>query len=344
MNFTATQIAEILEGDIIGDPNIEVSKLAKIEEGTEGSLTFLSNEKYTSYLYTTNASIAIVNKTFKPTKEIGVTLIKVDDAYAAFSKLLTFYNEAKQHKIGKEDPHFISGSAKVGINIYLGAFTYIGNNVKIGDDVKIYPHCYIGDNVTIESGSTLFSGVKIYSDCIIGNNCKIHSGAVIGADGFGFAPDKNKVYTAIPQLGNVIIEDNVDIGANTTIDRATLGSTIIRKGVKLDNLIQVGHNCEIDENTVIAAQTGISGSTKIGKRAMIGGQAAFAGHIKVGDDTIVSGFSGVRKSVKDKDIVIGFPAYNIHKWNKSSAIVRNLPSYVAKISELEKEIKALKAK
>ena len=344
MNFTATQIAEILEGDIIGDPNIEVSKLAKIEEGTEGSLTFLSNEKYTSYLYTTNASIAIVNKTFKPTQEIGVTLIKVDDAYSAFSKLLTFYNEAKQHKTGKEDPHFISESAKVGINIYLGAFTYIGNNVKIGDDVKIYPHCYIGDNVTIESGSTLFSGVKIYSDCFIGYNCKIHSGAVIGADGFGFAPDKNKVYTAIPQLGNVIIEDNVDIGANTTIDRATLGSTIIRKGVKLDNLIQIGHNCEIDENTVIAAQTGISGSTKIGKRAMIGGQTAFAGHIKVGDDTIVSGFSGVRKSVKDKDIVIGFPAYNIHKWNKSSAIVRNLPSYVAKISELEKEIKALKAK
>ena len=344
MNFTATQIAEILEGDIIGDPNIEVSKLAKIEEGTEGSLTFLSNEKYTSYLYTTDASIAIVNKTFKPTQEIGVTLIKVDDAYSAFSKLLTFYNEAKQHKTGKEDPHFISESAKVGINIYLGAFTYIGNNVKIGDDVKIYPHCYIGDNVTIESGSTLFSGVKIYSDCIIGYNCKIHSGAVIGADGFGFAPDKNKVYTAIPQLGNVIIEDNVDIGANTTIDRATLGSTIIRKGVKLDNLIQVGHNCEIDENTVIAAQTGISGSTKIGKRAMIGGQTAFAGHIKVGDDTIVSGFSGVRKSVKDKDIVIGFPAYNIQKWNKSSAIVRNLPSYVAKISELEKEIKALKAK
>ena len=344
MNFTATQIAEILEGDIIGDPNIEVSKLAKIEEGTEGSLTFLSNEKYTSYLYTTNASIAIVNKTFKPTQEIGVTLIKVDDAYSAFSKLLTFYNEAKQHKTGKEDPHFISESAKVGINIYLGAFTYIGNNVKIGDDVKIYPHCYIGDNVTIESGSTLFSGVKIYSDCFIGYNCKIHSGAVIGANGFGFAPDKNKVYTAIPQLGNVIIEDNVDIGANTTIDRATLGSTIIRKGVKLDNLIQIGHNCEIDENTVIAAQTGISGSTKIGKRAMIGGQTAFAGHIKVGDDTIVSGFSGVRKSVKDKDIVIGFPAYNIHKWNKSSAIVRNLPSYVAKISELEKEIKALKAK
>jgi UDP-3-O-[3-hydroxymyristoyl] glucosamine N-acyltransferase len=344
MNFTAKQIAEILEGDVIGDPNIEVSMLAKIEEGTQGSLTFLSNEKYTSHLYSTKASIVIVNKTFKPTQEIAATLIKVVDAYAAFSKLLTFYNDAKQHKTGKEEPNFVSKSAILGINIYLGAFAYIGNNVKIGDDVKIYPHCYIGDNVTVASGTTLFSGVKIYSDCMIGNNCKIHAGTIIGADGFGFAPDENKVYTAIPQLGNVIIEDNVDIGANSTIDRATLGSTIIRKGVKLDNLIQVGHNCEIDENTVIAAQTGVSGSTKIGKRVMIGGQAAFAGHIKIGDDAVVSGFSGVRKSVKDKDIVIGFPAYNIQKWNKSSAIVRNLPSYVAKISELEKEIKALKAK
>ncbi|MDG1805290.1 UDP-3-O-(3-hydroxymyristoyl)glucosamine N-acyltransferase [Flavicella sp.] len=344
MKFTATQIAELLEGDIVGDPNVEVSKLAKIEEGTEGALTFLSNEKYTSYIYTTNASLAIVNKSFEPTKKISATLIKVDDAYAAFTKLLTFYNEVKQNKTGKEEPHFISDSAEIGINIYLGAFAYIGNNVKIGDDVKIYPHCYIGDNVTIESGTTLFSGVKVYSDCKIGNNCKIHAGAIIGADGFGFAPDENKVYTAIPQIGNVIIEDNVDIGANTTIDRATLGSTIIRKGVKLDNLIQIAHNCEIDENTVIAAQTGISGSTKIGKRTMIGGQAAFAGHIKIGDDVVVSGFSGVRKNVKDKDIVIGFPAYNIQKWNKSSAIVRNLPSYVEKINELEKEIKALKEK
>lgn len=342
MKFTATQIAEILEGDIVGDPNIEVSKLAKIEEGVEESLTFLSNEKYTSYIYSTKASITIVNKSFEPTHELFTTLIKVDDAYGAFTKLLTFYNEAKQNKSGREEPNYVSDSADLGINIYLGAFAYIGNNVKIGDDVKIYPHCYIGDNVTIKNGTTLFSGVKIYADCIIGENCKIHAGAIIGADGFGFAPDENKVYTSIPQLGNVIIENNVDIGANTTIDRATLGSTIVKNGVKLDNLIQVAHNCEIDENTVIAAQTGISGSTKIGKRVMIGGQAAFAGHIKIGDDSVVSGFSGVRKNVKEKDIVIGFPAYNIQKWNKSSAIVKNLPSYVAKISELEKEIKALK--
>tara|TARA_B100000809_G_scaffold249300_2_gene280479 strand:+ start:51062 stop:52096 length:1035 start_codon:yes stop_codon:yes gene_type:complete len=344
MKFTAIQIAEILEGEVVGDPNTEVSEFSKIEEGTSGSLTFLSNEKYTSYIYSTEASIAIVNKTFEPTQKIVTTLIKVKDAYQAFASLLTFYNEAKNNKSGKEDPHFVSDSATLGINIYLGAFSYIGNNVKIGDEVKIYPNCYIGDNVTIEKGTTLFSGVKIYSDCTIGRNCKIHAGAVIGADGFGFAPDAQKVYTAIPQLGNVVIEDNVDIGANTTIDRATLGSTIIRKGVKLDNLIQIGHNCEIDENTVIAAQAGVSGSTKIGKRVMIGGQAAFAGHIKIGDDAVVSGFSGVRKSVKDKDIVIGFPAYNIKKWNKSSAIIKNLPSYVVKISELEKEIKALKEK
>lgn len=344
MKFTAIQIAELLEGEVVGNPNTEVSRLSKIEEGTSGSLTFLSNEKYTSFIYSTQASITIVNKTFEPSQEISTTLIKVKDAYAAFTTLLTFYNEVKNNKTGKEDPHFVSDSVSLGINIYLGAFSYLGSNVKIGDDVKIYPNCYIGDNVTIADGTTLFSGVKVYADCVIGSNCKIHAGAVIGADGFGFAPDENKVYTAIPQIGNVVIEDNVDIGANTTIDRATMGSTIIRKGVKLDNLIQIAHNCEVDENTVIAAQTGVSGSTKIGKRAMIGGQAAFAGHIKIGDDTIVSGFSGVRKNVKDKDIVIGFPAYNIQKWNKSSAIVRNLPSYVAKINELEKEIKALKEK
>lgn len=342
MEFSANQIAEILEGEIVGDPTVAVSKLAKIEEGTTGSLTFLSNEKYTPHIYTTKASIAIVNKTFEPTKELIPTLIKVDDAYGAFTKLLTFYNEAKQNKVGKEEPLYIKESAQLGENLYLGAFVYIGENVVIEDDVKIYPHCYIGDNVTIKSGSTLFSGVKIYADCEIGKNCKIHAGAIIGADGFGFAPDENKVYTAIPQIGNVIIEDNVDIGANTTIDRATLGSTIIKKGVKLDNLIQIAHNCEIDENTVIAAQTGISGSTKIGKRNMIGGQAAFAGHIKTGDDVIVSGFSGVRKNIKNNDVVIGFPAYNIQKWNKSSAIVKNLPSYIVKINELEKEIKALK--
>ncbi len=344
MKFTATQIAELLEGEIVGNPAIEVSRLSKIEEGTEGSLTFLSNEKYSPYIYTTEASIAIVNASFEPTKEISATLIKVADAYQSFTKLLTFYNEVKNNKVGKEDPHFVSDSASLGINLYVGAFSYIGENVKIGDDVKIYPNCYIGDNVVIGEGTTLFSGVKVYSECVIGKQCKIHAGAVIGADGFGFAPGEDGSYTAVPQIGNVVIEDHVDIGANTTIDRATLGSTIIKKGVKLDNLIQIAHNVEIDEHTVIAAQTGIAGSTKVGKFVKMGGQAALSGHIKIGDHVVISGKTGVRKNVKDNDIVIGFPAFNIQKWNRSSAIFRNLPEYVDKIKELEKEIKALKEK
>ncbi len=344
MNFTAIQIAEILEGEVIGDSSIEVSMLSKIEEGTQGSLTFLSNEKYTPYIYTTDASIVIVNKTFNPTKEIKATLIKVEDAYGSFSKLLSFYNEVKNNKIGKESPHFLSESATIGASIYLGAFSYIGENVVIADNVKIYPHCYIGDNVTIGEGTVLFSGVKVYSDCKIGANCKIHAGAVIGADGFGFAPDENGVYTAIPQIGNVIVEDNVDIGANTTIDRATMGSTFIRKGVKLDNLIQIAHNVEVDENTVFAAQSGVAGSTKIGKNVMVGGQTAIAGHLKVGDKAIVMAKSGVTKNIKDKDIVVGFPAMNARKWNKASVLFRNFTTYISKISQLEKDIKALKDK
>lgn len=344
MNFTAIQIAEILEGEVVGDSSIEVSMLSKIEEGTQGSLTFLSNEKYTPYIYTTDASIVIVNKTFHPTKEIKATLIKVEDAYGSFSKLLSFYNEVKNNKIGKESPHFLSENATIGASIYLGAFSYIGENVVIADNVKIYPHCYIGDNVIIGEGTVLFSGVKVYSDCTIGANCKIHSGAVIGADGFGFAPDENGIYTAIPQIGNVIVEDNVDIGANTTVDRATMGSTIIRKGVKLDNLIQIAHNVEIDENSVFAAQSGVAGSSKIGKNVMVGGQTAIAGHLKVGDKAIVMAKSGVTKNIKDKDIVVGFPAMNARKWNKASVLFRNFTTYISKISQLEKDIKALKDK
>ncbi|MGB2129237.1 MAG: UDP-3-O-(3-hydroxymyristoyl)glucosamine N-acyltransferase [Flavicella sp.] len=344
MNFTAIQIAEILEGEILGDPSIEVSKLSKIEEGTNGSLTFLSNEKYTPYIYTTQASIVIVNKTFIPTSEIKATLIKVTDAYSSFSKLLSFYNEVKNNKVGKESPNFIHASASIGASHYLGAFSYIGENVVIADNVKIHPHCYIGDNVTIGEGTVLFSGVKIYSDCQVGAHCKIHAGAIIGADGFGFAPDENGVYAAIPQIGNVVIEDNVDIGANTTIDRATMGSTFIRKGVKLDNLIQVAHNVEIAENTVIAAQTGIAGSTKIGKNVMIGGQTAIAGHLKVADNAIVLAKSGVTKSIKEKDMVVGFPAMNARKWNKASVLFKNFPTFTNKLSQLEKDIKALKNK
>ena len=342
MKFTATQIAELLNGEIDGNPEIEVFKLSKIEEGEEGGLTFLSNEKYTPYIYETKASIAIVNKSFVPEKTITPTLIKVDDAYKAFSVLLAFYNEVKNNKSGVEQPSFISENVKLGINIYVGAFAYIGNNVTIGDDVKIYPHCYIGDNSTIAAGTTLYSGVKVYSETVIGKNCKIHSGVVIGADGFGFAPDESGEYTAIPQIGNVIIEDNVDIGANTTIDRATLGSTIVRKGVKLDNLIQIAHNVEVDCNTVIAAQSGVAGSTKVGKNCMVGGQVAISGHLKIANHVKIQGKSGVTKNIKENETIKGIPAYDALNWNKSYVHFKNLSIYVDKIAQLEEDIKALK--
>ncbi|SHN08898.1 UDP-3-O-(3-hydroxymyristoyl)glucosamine N-acyltransferase [Polaribacter sp. KT 15] len=339
MKFKAQQIADILEGDIVGNPDEEVSKLSKIEEGEKGSLTFLSNPKYNSYIYTTNASIAIVNKSFIPEKDITTTLIKVDDAYKSFSKLLEFYNEVKNNKSGREQPHFISESSSIGEHEYIGAFAYIGENVKIGNNVKIYPNTYIGDNTVIGNNSTIFAGVKIYSDTIIGNNCKIHSGAIIAADGFGFAPDENGEYNAIPQIGNVIIEDNVDIGAATTIDRATLGSTIIRKGVKLDNQIQIAHNVEIGKNTVIASQTGIAGSTKIGESCMIGGQVGVAGHIKIGNNVKVLAQAGVTKSLKDNAFVNGTPAFKFNDYNKSYVHFKNLPKIVANINQLEEELK-----
>jgi UDP-3-O-[3-hydroxymyristoyl] glucosamine N-acyltransferase len=342
MKFTANQIAEILEGVVVGNPEEEVSKLAKIEEGEKGSLTFLSNEKYTPYIYTTKASIAIVNESFNPDKEITPTLIKVKDAYKAFSTLLAFYNEVKNNKTGVETPSFVSESATLGINIYLGAFAYVGNNVKIADDVKIYPNTYIGDNVVIGEGTTIFSGAKLYSETEVGKNCKIHSGAVLGADGFGFAPDLNGEYSAIPQIGNVVVEDNVDIGANSTIDRATLGSTVIRKGVKLDNMVQIAHNVEVGTNTVIAGITAVAGSTKIGKNCMIGGQVAIAGHLKIGDNVKVQGNTGVAGSIKDNAVIKGTPAYNATQYNRSYVHFKKLPDHVLKIAELEKEIKALK--
>lgn len=339
MNFTAQQIAEILEGDIVGNPNVEVSKLSKIEEGEKGSLTFLSNPKYSPYLYTTKASIAIVNRSFKPEKEIETTLIKVEDAYASFSKLLEFYNQVKNNKSGREDPHFISSTALIGSNEYIGAFAYIGENVTIGENVKIYPNVYVGDNVVIGNNCTLFSGVKIYSETQIGSNCVLHSGVILGSDGFGFAPNKEGVYSKVPQTGNVIIEDNVDIGSATTIDRATLGSTIIRKGVKLDNQIQIAHNVEVGENTVIAAQTGVSGSTKIGKNCMIGGQVGLAGHITIGDSVKIGAQSGVTKSVKDNQVINGTPAFGFSDFNKSYVYFKKLPELVKTINNLEKNIK-----
>ncbi|PHQ56631.1 MAG: UDP-3-O-(3-hydroxymyristoyl)glucosamine N-acyltransferase [Lutibacter sp.] len=342
MKFTATQIAEILGGKIEGNDNAEVYKLSKIEEGENGSLTFLSNPKYTPFIYSTKATITIVNKDFLPEKKIHTTLIKVEDAYKAFSKLLEFYNQIKLNKSGIETPSFINETVKFGENLYVGAFAYISGNVILGDDVKIYPGVFIGDNVTIGSNTTLFAGAKIYSETIIGENCVIHAGAIIGADGFGFTSNKEGVYTAVPQIGNVIIEDNVDIGAATTIDRATLGSTIIRKGVKLDNQIQVAHNVEIGKNTAVAAQTGIAGSSKIGKNCMIGGQVGIAGHIILGNNVRVQAQTGIGKNIKDNDVIQGSPAIGYSDYNKSYIYFKKLPELVAKISRLEKELKALK--
>jgi UDP-3-O-[3-hydroxymyristoyl] glucosamine N-acyltransferase len=338
MKFTAEQIAGILEGEIVGDPNIEVSRLSKIEEGSDGSLTFLSNPKYTNYIYSTKASVTIVNDTFVPESPITTTLIKVADAYKAFSKLLEFYNQVKLNKSGIEQPSTISESAKYGENLYLGSFSYIGDNVVLGDNVKIYPNSFIGDNVTIGNNVIIFAGAKIYSETVIGSNCTIHSGVIIGADGFGYAPNEDGSYNKIPQIGNVIIEDNVDIGANSTIDRATLGSTIIRKGVKLDNQIQVAHNVEIGKNTVIAAQTGIAGSTKVGENCMIGGQVGIVGHLTIGNNVRIQAQSGVAGNIKDNEILQGSPTFGYSDFSKSYVHFKNLPKLAKEIEELKKQI------
>ncbi|MCV9928803.1 UDP-3-O-(3-hydroxymyristoyl)glucosamine N-acyltransferase [Flavobacterium sp. LS1R49] len=338
MKFTAEQIAEILGGEVVGNPNAEVSRLSKIEEGTEGSLTFLANPKYINHIYSTKASVTIVNDTFVPETEISTTLIKVDDAYASFSKLLEFYNQVKLNKNGIEPQSFLSESVKYGKNLYLGSFSYIGQNVILGNDVKIYPNSFIGDNVVIGNNVHIFAGAKIYSETIIGNNCTIHSGTIIGADGFGFVPNEEGIYSKVPQIGNVIIEDNVDIGANTTIDRATLGSTIIRKGVKLDNQIQIAHNVEIGENTVIAAQSGVAGSTKIGKNGMIGGQVGIAGHLTIGNNVRLQAQSGVARNIKDDEILQGSPTLAYTDFNKSYVHFKNLPKIVAELEELKKQI------
>ncbi|MEL0456377.1 UDP-3-O-(3-hydroxymyristoyl)glucosamine N-acyltransferase [Flavobacteriaceae bacterium SZ-1-7] len=336
MKFTAQQIAGILEGDVVGNPDVEVSKLAKIEEGFEGALTFLANPKYTPHIYKTKASITIVNRTFNPENSLKTTLIKVDDAYLAFSKILEYYNSVKLNKVGIEQPSFISNSSKYGENVYIGAFSYIGENVVMGDNVKIFPNTFIGDNSVIDDNTVIFSGVKIYSETIIGKNCVINSGAIIGADGFGFAPNEDGSYSKIPQTGNVIIEDFVDIGATTTIDRATLGSTIIRSGVKLDNQIQIAHNVEIGNNTVIAAQTGIAGSTKIGQNCQIGGQVGIAGHMTIGNNVRIQAQSGITRNVKDNEVLQGSPAIKLSDYNKAYVHFKNLPTIVKNINELEK--------
>lgn len=338
MKFTAEQIAGILNGEVEGNPNAEVSKLAKIEEGIPGSLTFLSNPKYQNYIYSTQATVTIVNKNFEPEHAITTTLIKVDDPYQAFSKLLEYYNQVKLMKSGIEQPSVISDGVTYGDDLYLGSFCYVGKNVKIGNNVKIYPNTFIGDNVVIGDNCVFFAGVRVYSETEIGNNCVIHSGVIVGSDGFGFAPHDDGSYSKIPQIGNVILEDDVEIGACTTIDRATMGSTIIRKGVKLDNQIQIAHNVEIGENTVIAAQTGVAGSTKIGKNCMIGGQVGVAGHITIGDNVRIQAQSGIGKSLKDGEVVQGSPAFTYGEFSKSYVYFRNLPKIVSELDALKKKL------
>lgn len=337
MIFTASQIAGILEGEVEGNPEIAVHKLAKIEEGEKGSLTFLANPKYTPYIYTTKASITIVNKDFTPDQNLATTLIKVEDAYESFSKLLEYYDKVKNTKTGIENPVHISESAAYGEGLYMGAFSYVGENVNMGKNVKIYSNAYVGDNVSLGNNVIIFSGAKIYSETVIGNNCVIQSGAIVGSDGFGFAPSKNGTFNKIPQTGNVILEDDVDVGAGTTIDRATMGSTILRKGVKLDNQIQIAHNVEIGKHTVIASQTGIAGSSRIGENCMIGGQVGIVGHLNLGNKVQIQAQSGISKNLKDGSVVQGTPAFGYSDYNKSYVYFRNLPKMAATIQKLEKE-------
>jgi UDP-3-O-[3-hydroxymyristoyl] glucosamine N-acyltransferase len=347
MEFTAQQIAGLLQGQIEGNPGAVVNKLAKIEEGVPNSLSFLANPQYTQYIYTTDASIVIVSKDFVPEKPVKstCTLIRVNNARESFAKLLEVYNQLKLNKTGIDKQSHISSSAKTGENIYVGAFAYIGDNAKIGNNVKLFPNTYVGDNVTIGDNTIVFSGVRIYADCVIGKECTLHSGVIIGGDGFGFAPNSENNYMKVPQIGNVIIEDHVEVGANTTIDRATIGSTIIRKGVKLDNLIQVAHNVEIGENTVIAAQTGIAGSTKIGKDCMIGGQVGIVGHLVIADKVKIAAQSGIGNSItKEGEIVQGSPAFGIGDYKRSYVMFRKLPELGDRIKELEKELNEIKAR
>jgi len=343
MEFNAATIAGFLKGEIEGNPEIKVNTIAKIEEGHEGALSFLANPKYEHYIYTTKSSIVLVNKSFVPSQKIEATLIKVENAYESFASLLRLVDQARPRKTGIHPSAVIEASAKVGSDVYIGPYTYIGENAVIGDKCAIYPHVYIGDSTKVGANSILNPGVKVYHECVIGSGCIIHAGSVIGSDGFGFAPQSENEYMKIPQLGNVILEDNVEIGANVTIDRATMGSTIIRKGVKLDNLIQIGHNVEVGENTVMAAQTGISGSTKIGKNCMFGGQVGLAGHIKIANGTKIGAQSGILSEIKEENTaVIGTPVIEIRNFMKSSILFKRLPELKAKIDTLEKDVESLK--
>lgn len=341
MKITVDQIAQIVNGTVSGDGSREINRFSPIEEAEEGAITFLSNPKYINYLYETRATAVLVSKDFVPEKEINPALIKVEDVYTTLSVLLDkFQNSSAAGKTGIEQPSFISSSAEYGDDLYLGAFSYLGENVKLGNNVKIYPQVFVGDNVTIGYNTILHAGVKIYADCELGNNCIIHSGCVIGSDGFGFAPQADGSYKKMPQTGRVIIKNNVEIGANTTIDRATIQATVIGDGVKLDNLIQIAHNVEIGTNTVIAAQTGISGSTKIGDNCVIAGQVGIVGHIQIADKTMIGAQTGIAKAIKEPGTKwFGTPADDYKRTLKTHVIIRQLPELYNRIQELEKLIK-----
>lgn len=337
MEFSAEQIAGLLQGQIEGDANVKISKLSKIEEGVPGSISFLANPKYLQYIYTTKASLVIVNKDLELTAPVSATLIRVSSAETAFSKLLEMYNQVKLNKSGISKQAYISEKARVGENVYAGEFAVVSDSATIGNNVKIYPQVFIGENVVIGDNTTLFAGVKVYSETVIGKDCIIHSGTVIGSDGFRFNPQNDN--QKIPQIGNVIIEDNVEIGANCAIDRATLGSTILRKGVKFDNLIHIAHNVEIGENTYIAAHGVVAGSTKIGKNCMFSGQVGIVGHLDIADQTVVTAQSGVSKNTKKGDVLMGSPAFEANKYRKAFIHFRNLDSIVQRIDKIEKQNK-----
>jgi len=344
MQFNAETIATHLNGNVEGNPSVVVTSAARIEQGKPGNLCFLANPKYEKYLYTTNASIVLLNRDYVLKSEIAPTIIRVDNAYEGIASVLALFEAAKSaNKKGREWPSSVSWRSKRGKNCYIGAFAYIAKGAKIGNNVKIYPHVYIGDNVEIGDNSIIYAGVKIYHGCIIGKNCILHSGSIIGADGFGFAPQENGEYKKIPQTGNVILKDNVEIGACTTIDRSTMGSTIIYSGVKLDNLIQVAHNVEIGKNTVIAAQTGIAGSSKIGEGCVLAGQAGVIGHLVVGNNVTIASKSGVSNNIPDNTAMLGFPAMEASKYKRSFAVFRNLPALRNDVEDLKKKLKEKEA-
>lgn len=342
MEFSAQQIADFLHGEIVGNPDVKVNNLSKIDDSVPDTLTFLSNPKYNHYIYDCKAAIVLVNNDFIPEQPISTTLIKVENAYQSLAALLQLVDSFKQNKTGIEPLSYVSASAEIGADPYIGAFSYIGDKVKTGKAVKIYPQCFIGDNVVIGDNVTIYAGAKIYADCIIGNRCVIHSGAVIGADGFGFAPTADGSYNKIPQIGNVVLEDNVEIGANTTVDRATMGSTVIRKGVKLDNLIMIAHNVEVGANTVIAAQSGIAGSTKIGQNCMFGGQVGIPGHLHIENGVKISAQAGVTGNVKENAVLLGSPAIPVMQFSKSYVYFKKLPELAKTIDALQKEVESLR--